>query len=239
MTAICEITVFTKADGPLTKKISLALDGTVKSDGSACKMARGEAERVSIKGVKDFAELIDTFTSSQAFALGALHDDLPAKVKVVTKRELNGQEYPGIIARTGANINYAEGPAFALLDYDSKGMPMAVAAQLKQHGGFWPALLSVLPALADVARVTRASTSAGLYRSDTGERLPGDESEAHSIEGFCRKHGFSIAFYYELRKAGLTPREVTLGRRVLVTKEDAAAWRAALAERKTEIPDAA
>ena len=54
-------------------------------------------------------------------------------------------------------------------------MPPDVAAELKRLGGFWEALLSVLPALSSVARVTRLSTSAGLFRSDTGERLPGSE----------------------------------------------------------------
>jgi hypothetical protein len=36
-------------------------------------------------------------------------------------------------------------------------------------------LLTVLPALSDVARVTRRSTSAGLSRADTGEALPGSD----------------------------------------------------------------
>lgn len=35
-----EITVFTKSGGPLTKKIELRPDGTVKSDGSECRMAQ-------------------------------------------------------------------------------------------------------------------------------------------------------------------------------------------------------
>ena len=81
---------------------------------------------------------------------------------------------PDIIARTSANIVY-RGPAFALLDYDSKGMPPAVAAELKRAGGFWGALLTVLPALKDVAHLTRRSTSAGLSRADTGEALPGSD----------------------------------------------------------------
>ena len=54
-------------------------------------------------------------------------------------------------------------------------MPTAVAAELKRAGGFWDALLTVLPALKDTARVTRHSTSAGLSRADTGEALPGSD----------------------------------------------------------------
>jgi len=54
-------------------------------------------------------------------------------------------------------------------------MPRDVAATLDQMGGYWCALLSVLPQLQTVARVTRRSTSAGLFRADTGERLPGSD----------------------------------------------------------------
>ena len=53
-------------------------------------------------------------------------------MEVTTKKKLvNGVARPDVIARTGANIVY-HGPAFALLDFDSKGMPAAVAAELKR-----------------------------------------------------------------------------------------------------------
>ena len=98
-------------------------------------------------------------------------------MQITTKRrleELNGEARPNIIARTGGHIVYMPArPAFALLDFDTKGMPEPVADQLQELGGYWPALVSVLPELARVARVVRRSTSAGLFRSDTEERLPG------------------------------------------------------------------
>ena len=138
-------------------------------------MAHGTAERVRVAGVDALGALIEGLAPSQALALGTLRADLPDKVEVVTKKRLvNGVARPDIIARTGANIVY-RGPAFALLDYDSKGMPAGVAAELKRAGGFWGALLTVLPALGNVARVTRRSTSAGLSRADTGEALPGSD----------------------------------------------------------------
>ena len=87
---------------------------------------------------------------------------------------LNGTARPDLIARTAANIVY-RGPAFALIDYDTKGMPATVASELQRHGGFWPALLTVLPALEGVARLTRSSTSAGLSRSDTGAVIAGSD----------------------------------------------------------------
>jgi len=167
-----ELTKLTKHGGPLTKKISLAPDGTLVKDDSACKMARGTAERIKITSVEALGALIHDLTSSQALAPGTLRLDLPDKVQVVTKRELNGQ--PDVIARTGSDIIY-HGPAVILLDYDSRGMPPAVAAEIKRAGGFWPALLTVLPILDGVARVGRRSTSAGLSRADTGEALPGSD----------------------------------------------------------------
>ena len=167
-----ELTKLTKHGGPLTKKISLAPDGTLVKDDSACKMARGTAERIKITGVEALGALIHDLTPSQALAPGTLRLDLPDKVQVVTKRKLNGQ--PDVIARTGSDIIY-HGPAVILLDYDSRGMPGAVAAEIKRIGGFWPALLTVLPILDGVARVGRRSTSAGLSRADTGEALPGSD----------------------------------------------------------------
>jgi hypothetical protein len=171
-----ELTRFTKHGGPLTKRISLAPDGSLVKDDSACMMTYGMAERVKVTGINALGKLIEDLKPSQAIALGTLQTDLPNRVGITTKDKLvvNGVAQPNIIARTGANIIY-RGPAFALLDYDSKGIPTAVAAEVKRAGGFWGALLTVLPVLKNTARVTRHSTSAGLSRIDTGEALPGSD----------------------------------------------------------------
>jgi hypothetical protein len=124
-----ELTSFTKADGPLTKCISLAPDGTVKSDGSACIMARGTAQRLRIADVGELAAVIEKMRPEQAIALGALRGGLPEKVLIVTKNKLNGQ--PNTIARTAAEIVFQkEKPALALLDYDTKGIPDDVLAEI-------------------------------------------------------------------------------------------------------------
>src|SRR4030095_11483250 len=94
--------------------------------------------------------------------------------EVVTKSKLNGGTRPDVIARTAGSLLYRPGaPAFALIDYDAKGMPPSVAARVAEFGGLWPALISVVPELATVTRIERASTSAGLYRTDTGDRFSG------------------------------------------------------------------
>ena len=169
-----EFTVFAKSGGPLTKRISLVADGSLKSDGSACVMACGSARRVHIAGASDLGALIERLRPNEAIALGALRAGLADPVQVVTKQKLNGA--PNAIARTGADIIYRKGqPALALLDFDTKGMPEDIAAALCQHGGYWLALVAVLPELQNIARVTRRSTSAGLFRSDTGKQLLGSD----------------------------------------------------------------
>jgi hypothetical protein len=189
-----EVTVFTKSGGPLTKRISLSTDGAIKSDGSACLMVRGYARRVRVSNGKQLAKLIERICSNEAICLGALRLDLSDKVEVVTKAKLvNGAARPDLIARTGANIIFRKGqPAFALLDFDTKGIPPGVADELKRVGGLLEALRSVLPKLGNVATVTRRSTSAGLLRSDTGVRLPG--RMASMCIYWCRTALMSHAF---------------------------------------------
>ncbi len=176
MTAF-QFTRFVKTDGPLTKQVALTPDGSVKSDGSACVMSRGSAQRVHLAAVRHLADLIGQLQPNEAIATGTLRPDLPDTVEITTKRrlaEMNGAAQPGIIARTGEHIVYRPGQAaFALLDFDVKGMPAAVAEQLQDLGGFLPALQTVLPELTSTGRLYRRSTSAGLYRADTGEQLPG------------------------------------------------------------------
>ena len=145
------------------------------NDHSACSLSVGTAERIKVAGVAGLGALIEGLTLSQGLALGSLRADLMDTVQLVTKKALgNAAPRPDVIARTNANLVY-DGPAFALLDYDTKGMPPAVRAELKRLGGFWPALKTVLPALGNLARLGRSSTSSGLSRSDTGASIPGSD----------------------------------------------------------------
>ena len=124
-----------------------------------------------------------------------------------TKRALNGTEFrPDLIARTAEHIVHRpDRPAPVLVDVDVKGMPRMVRHRIDEIGGYWPALVSVLPELAKAGRVERASTSAGLFRTDTGEALPGSDGlhiyivleDGDDVERFLRRlhercwlHGF-------------------------------------------------
>jgi hypothetical protein len=176
-----EITGYTKRGGPLTKRISLKEDGTLCSDGSQCVMPSGGAERIRLNDLHAFGRLLDTMTPADAIGLGTLRRDLPDTVEITTKVRLdalNGAAVPHLIARTGEFIVYRHGqPAVVLIDVDTKGMPAAVKARVDAKGGFWSVIVSVLPELETAGRVTRPSTSSGLSRCDTGERLAGSNGE--------------------------------------------------------------
>src|SRR4051794_19397100 len=75
--ALFEIVGFAKTGGPLTKTISLSLDGKLVSDGSACRMSSGTALRIAFTSDIQFAELIDRLDPHEAIGLGALRSDLP------------------------------------------------------------------------------------------------------------------------------------------------------------------
>jgi hypothetical protein len=172
---VFEITVFTKSGGPLSKQISLAPDGTIKSNGDACRMSEGTAQRVRLRGMQALTDLILGSRQNQALALGSLRADLPDKVRVVTKSKLklNGAPPPDTIARSQDYVGHRPGePALVLADFDSKGMPVSVANNIAAARGVWPALISVVAELKDVARVERKSTSAGLYNIETGAEFP-------------------------------------------------------------------
>lgn len=175
-----EITAFAKSGGPLTKRIYLEGD-RVAADTSVCKMDRGSARRVRLTDVHGLAKLIGNLAPHEAIALGALRPDLPDECEVITKvnlEKLNAAARPEIIARTSMFIGYRpDQPALVLLDHDTNGMPAAVSMKLTEMGGFWQAVVSVVPALQPVAHVIRYSTSAGLYRGDTGAKLPGSNGQ--------------------------------------------------------------
>ena len=164
----------------MSKRIFLDEQGKVCSDGSQCLMAQGTATRATAETAADLAKHIIACGTDQAIALGTLRNDLPNPAKIVTLAKL--KDNSGAITRTREFIDYPPGaPAWALIDFDTKGMPPDVAASIEAAGGMWNALLRVAPRLERAARVSRASTSSGLYRSDTGIQFCGSGGTHHYI----------------------------------------------------------
>jgi hypothetical protein len=64
-----------------------------------------------------------------------------------------------------------------------------------------------------------------VWRSASSEMNKFTDLDSYSIEEFCRRHSISVAMYYKLRQQKVTPREMRLGVRVLISREAAARWR--------------
>ncbi|MCW1988683.1 hypothetical protein [Bradyrhizobium diazoefficiens] len=177
-----QLTLITKMDEPslMSKRLSLNDDGSLNSDGSKCWMSKGMATRAFAATAAMLARIIVACRPNQAIALGSLAKNIADPVHIVTKDRVN--ESPGCIARTRDFIDYRSGvPSWLLIDFDTKGMPPEVKAKIDSSGGMWSSLLTVAPDLARAARVSRASTSAGLSRADTGDLIPGSDGEHHYL----------------------------------------------------------
>ena len=143
-------------------------------------MVQGIATRVAAATATALAESIMSCGPNKAIALGALKTGLSSPVTITTEKKL--KDNPGAIARSRSFVDYRPGtPAWALIDFDAKAMPVSVAASVEAAGGSWSALLMVAPGLQRAARVSRASTSAGLFRTDTGEQFSGSGGAHHYV----------------------------------------------------------
>ena len=155
------------------KRIALGTHGRPASDGSPCQMWAGTATRVEItRGASGLADLITEMDSSEALILGD-HVAESATTRLVKDSEANPAQ--GLYGRTLSTFRFRPGePAAVLLDFDRKGMPASVAELLDAIGGFEAAIAMLIEdEYGTLARVVRASTSAGLYNQETGERFPG------------------------------------------------------------------
>jgi hypothetical protein len=164
----------------MSKRICLDDEGKLKSDGSECRMITGTAARAFAATASALAQIIANCRSNQAIALGALKAEFLESVAVTIPSRLD--KHPGAITRSRSYIDYRPRvPAWCLIDFDTKQMPDEVEAKIEAAGGMWNALLTVAPELANAARVSRASTSAGLSRGDTGEPIAGSNGMHHYV----------------------------------------------------------
>ncbi len=178
-----EITVFEKADNeegemqPLSKVISLGEDGKPDIGSGSCWMSTGRARRLTLTSLSTFANHLNQMPINRAIALGVFdpsHADGKGVVQILSRRAMKGEVKRNTITRTKANFTFNHGhPGMLVIDFDKKGMPPEVAARIAAAGGVWELLVQTFPALGRVGRVERASTSAGLYNKETGERFAG------------------------------------------------------------------
>jgi len=141
-------------------------------------MATGTAITVPAANPAELARVIESMESCQALTMGSINGGNGDAVRVVTAKKLAElsaakTDISGIISRTRKYLTYAPGkPVWMLNDFDSKGMPPRVRAAIDMAGTPWNALVKIVPGLANAARLTRPSTSAGLRHGETGQRFP-------------------------------------------------------------------
>jgi hypothetical protein len=68
-----------------------------------------------------------------------------------------------------------------LIDFDRKGMPRDVVERVENAGGAWNALVGVIAGLGSAGRISRASTSAGIFNAKTEVRFPRSGGEHHYL----------------------------------------------------------
>ena len=68
------------------------------------------------------------------------------------------------------------------------------------------------------------------------QRQPRQPDHLRDIATFCDRNGISESYYFALKREGRGPKEIKLGKRVLISPESEAAWRR---EREAETMQAA
>jgi hypothetical protein len=181
----------------LSKRIALGEDGRPVSDGSPCAMAHGTATRVYLdwwSPATDLAALILDLGSHEALVLGD-HVAQDEAIEIVKAAHAADGRY----GRTLDTFKLRDGePAPVLLDFDQKAISENARARLKELGGFEGALAALIPAYRGLARVIRASTSAGLRNEATGETYP-DNGGQH-VYLFARDGADIPRFLRDLQK---------------------------------------
>lgn len=59
-----------------------------------------------------------------------------------------------------------------------------------------------------------------------------------TIPQFCDDHDLSKSYFYKMQKLGIGPKVMKVGRRSFVTPEAAAAWRAKMEEKSSNVEGA-
>jgi hypothetical protein len=149
----------TAAVSLFTGRFALGKAIAVNPDGSLNKVPLANSVRfvatMPVATAAALADLIMSCTIDQALALGTCSRDRAAIV-VADKQA----SFPDAIARTKTHFKFAEGAAYALVDFDDKDAPPDVVAKVERLGGVWAILTALYPPLATASRVRRASQSA-------------------------------------------------------------------------------
>ena len=148
----------------LAKQYSLDSTGNLSKPSPAGQIVAGEIQRVSIRNVQEFADLLMTLQHNQALVYGVTE---PGQAKLMCKKTFEAADYPtGVLTRTKDCFAWPNGSGVLMLDYDPQdGQPALNRLQFIQ------AITNIVPELAKSAYVWWCSSSSLLYHHQ--EQLQG------------------------------------------------------------------
>ncbi len=162
---VCDLTLLTNHKGVATKTIEIDEAGGLRKQ-SAANIYEGEAERITVKGLKALGELIKSLPPNRALCFGVAEKP---KARLLTQEVLRSGSYPNAIARDRDHFQFEKGkPGILMLDCDAK--PAGLPLNWKEIDG---AITKIIPAWKNTQRLWRASSSAFLYRESDGSELIG------------------------------------------------------------------
>ncbi|WP_447803664.1 hypothetical protein [Pseudomonas serbica] len=161
------ITLFTAINPTrLSKRFSLKGDVLVKESGGV--LIEGEAERLCLTGIAEFAQLLTDLTPNRALAYGVNGHDVAYVVPKANVAAAAKKIDQPVIARDREHMAWSEGPGILLGDYDP-----ADGAESLSPDALLSILCEVCPDLAKAPHLTRPSAGSCIINMDTVEELRG------------------------------------------------------------------
>lgn len=199
------VTVFTSINPDRLAKRYTLEDGRLKVS-PAGAMVTGEAEVVTVKGLRGFTKLLTSLDTSQALAYGRPARD---KTKIVSEKAWLEQGRPeDRTPRTRKAFSWPNGTGIMVLDYDPTNTEPLTRKQLVSH------LITAVPELDDYSMLWWMSASSLIYNKKTDKQLTGIKGQriyfmvkdagdipraGKALETYCWAAGFGRV---EISKAG-------------------------------------
>lgn len=199
------VTVFTSINPDILAKRYTLEDGRLKVS-PAGAMVVGEAEVVTVKGLRGFTKLLTSLDTSQALAYGRPARD---KTKIVSEKAWLEQGRPeDCTPRTRKAFSWPNGTGIMVLDYDPSNTEPLTREQIIDH------LITAVPELGDYSMLWWMSASSLIYNKKTDKQLTGIKGQriyfmvkdagdipraGKALETYCWAAGFGRI---EISKAG-------------------------------------
>jgi len=164
------ITKFRSDKRPLSKSYQL-IDGKLDKNAAGVLYA-GQCKSLQITNGDDLRKELNNCSVKDALALGVPKLGCEGeKFLVVTKKNLESSS-DNAITRSLEYFEWFNGSGLLFVDLDNQGIPDSINAKVKAATNLPTLLKNLFPGLKDAEMVWRASTSAGIYNTETGEQYP-------------------------------------------------------------------